>query len=307
VSFEHPFGLLAALLAAAALAWLYRSLERRQRAQALLYSNLAFALDAMRPARWPAAALFAAFVLAVATLLSALAGPRFSARVPAKDGSVVICVDTSGSMRATDLSPSREAAAKGAALAFVDAVPEGTRIGIVSFSSGANVIAPPTSDLDAVREAIGRVPPADGATAIGDALTLAAAQMPGHGRRVIVLLTDGVNNRGVDPIEASQAIGQKGIAIYTVGVGTAGSGDIIPGTSELADLDEEALRSIAANANGSYAQAGDAGALSGSFRHIALETVWEKRRVDGTLPFALGGGLLLLATLLVGFGLGRFP
>ncbi len=307
MSFAHPLGLLAAVLAAAALAWLYRSLERRQRAQALLYSNVAFALDAMRPARWPAAALFAAFVLAVATLLGALAGPRFTARVPAKDGSVVICIDTSGSMRATDLEPSREAAAKSAALAFIDAVPEGTRIGLVSFSSGANVIAAPSSDLDSVREALDRVPPADGATAIGDALTLAAAQMPASGRRVIVLLTDGVNNRGVDPVQASQAIGQKGIAIYTVGVGTAGSGELIPGTSELADLDDGALRSIAANANGAYAQAGDAGSLSGTFRHIALETVWENRRVDGTAPFALGGGLLLLATLLVGFGLGRFP
>jgi Ca-activated chloride channel family protein len=307
VSFAHPLGLLAALLAAAALAWLYRSLERRQRAQALLYSNVAFALDAMRPARWPAAALFAGFVLAVAALLGALAGPRFTARVPAKDGSVVICIDTSGSMRATDLQPSREAAAKRAALAFVDAVPDGTRIGLVSFSSGANVIAAPTGDLDAVRAALDRVPPADGATAIGDALTLAAAQLPERGRRIIVLLTDGVNNRGADPLEASQAIGQKGIAIYTVGVGTAGSGELIPGTSELADLDAEALRAIAANANGTYAQAGDAGALSETFRHIALETVWEKKRVDGTLPFALGGGLLLLATLLVGLGLGRFP
>ncbi|MGP6190982.1 MAG: vWA domain-containing protein [Vulcanimicrobiaceae bacterium] len=307
MSFAHPFGLVAALLAAAALAWLYRSLERRRRAQALLYSNVAFALEAMRPARWPALMLFAAFVLAVAALLGALAGPRFTARVPAKDGSVVICIDTSGSMRATDLQPSREAAAKSAALAFIDAVPEGTRIGLISFSSGANVIQAPTSDLDVVREAIDRIPPADGATAIGDALTLAAAQMPSGGRRVIVLLTDGVNNRGVDPVEASQAIGQKGIAIYTVGVGTTNSGELIPGTSELADLDEGALRSIAANANGTYAQAGDAGSLSGTFRHIAFETVWENRRVDGTVPFALGGGLLLLATFLVGFGLGRFP
>jgi Ca-activated chloride channel family protein len=307
VSFAHPLGLVAALLAAAALAWLYRSLERRQQAQALLYSNVAFALGAMRPARWPAAALFAAFVLAVTALLGALAGPRFTARVPAKDGTIVICIDTSGSMRATDLAPSREAAAKSAASAFIDAVPEGTRVGLVSFSSNANVVAAPAADLDGVRAALDRIPPADGATAIGDALNLAAAQMPATGRRVIVLLTDGVNNRGADPVEASQAIGQKGIAIYTVGVGTAGSGDLIPGTGELADLDEDALRSIAANANGAYAQAGDASALSGTFRNIALETVWEKKRVDGTVPFALGGGLLLLATLLVGFGLGRFP
>lgn len=307
MSFAHPLGLLAALCGAALLAWLYRSLERRRRAQTLLYSNLAFALDALRPARWPAAALFAAFVLGAAALLAALAGPRFIARVPAKDGTVVLCIDTSGSMRATDLQPSREAAAKSAAASFIEAVPQGTRVGIVSFSSVAEVIAAPAADLDAVREALDRVPPADGATAIGDALALAAAQMPQRGRRVIVLLTDGVNNRGVDPVEASQSIGRKGIAIYTVGVGTAGSGQLIPGTEELADLDEAALRAIAANGNGSYAQSGDAGSLSATFRGIALDTVWEKKRVDGTLPFAFGGGLLLLGTLLFGFGAGRFP
>jgi hypothetical protein len=210
-------------------------------------------------------------------------------------------------MRATDLQPTRAFAAKAAARNFVDAVPEGTHVGIVSFADSALGVVAPTADLDAVREGISRIPPPDGATAIGDALALAARELPERGRRAIVLLTDGVNNRGADPLETSRAIGARGIAIYTVGIGTRGSGQLVPGTADPADLDEDALRTIAANGGGAYAAASDTDSLSRSFRAIALATVWEKKRVDGTVAFALGGGFLLLGTLLGGLALGRFP
>ncbi len=307
MSFAHPQWVLGALLLCAFCAWLYRRVENRRSAQALAYSNLAFAVDALRSPRWPAVALFVALIAGAAALGLALAGPRFVAKVPSKDGTVVICIDTSGSMRAKDLTPTRWDAAKAAARTFVDAVPPGTRVGIVSFASGANVIIAPASDLDAVREALDRIPAPDGATAIGDALQVAAAAMPVRGKRAIVLLTDGVNNRGVDPQEASQEIGARGITIATVGVGTADSGQLIPGTNELADLDEDALRAIATNGHGHYARAGNAGALSEEFRRLAFDVVWEQKHVDGSLPFALGGGILVLATCLTGLALGRFP
>jgi Ca-activated chloride channel family protein len=307
MSVTHPEILLLALVLIAGFAWLYRSFSRRREAAALTYSNLAFALEAMRPARWPAAALFAAFAIGTGALLTALAGPHFDAKVPTKDGIVMICIDTSGSMRSQDVAPTRAEAAIAAAHTFVDAVPAGTKIGIVSFSSGANLIQPPSDDLDAVRQALDRVPPPDGATAIGDALTLAAQQMRGNGKRVIVLLTDGVNNRGSDPVEASRKIGALGITIETVGVGTNGSGDVIPGTNELADLDEGALRAVAANGGGQYVEAGDADSLRAAFANIALSTVWEKKHVDGSFAFAFVGGVLLLGALLGGMGAGRFP
>jgi Ca-activated chloride channel family protein len=307
MSFARPLVLLFALAIAFALAWAYRRLERRRAAQALAYSNVAFALAALRPARWPAAALFAAYVLGAGALLVALAGPRFTARVPAKDGIVVICIDTSGSMRARDVAPTRADAARDAARAFIDAVPAGTRVGVVSFSTGASLIAAPTADLDAVRDALDRMPPPDGATAIGDALELAASQMTGNGRRIIVLLTDGVNNRGVDPIAASQDIGARGVTIETVGVGSSGSGEIIPGTSEPADLNSDALRAIAENGRGTYAEAADAETLRAAFRAIALGTVWQKQRVDGSFPLAFGGGALLLGAFLAAFATGRLP
>jgi Ca-activated chloride channel family protein len=307
MSVARPELLALAFVMVVGFAWLFRGFSRRRDAAALAYSNLSFAVAAMRPPKWPAALLFGAFTLGTAALLLALAGPRFTASVPTKDGVVTICIDTSGSMRSEDVDPTRWDAARDAAHAFVDAVPAGTRVGIVSFSSGANSILAPSDDLDAARQAIDRIPPPDGGTAIGDALTLAAAQMPPTGKRIILLLTDGVNNRGGDPIEASQKIGARGITIETVGVGTNGSGQYIPGTSELADLDADALRTIAANGHGEYAQASDAESLRTAFRNIALATVWEKKRIDGSFPFAFAGGVVLLAALLGGLGAGRFP
>jgi Ca-activated chloride channel family protein len=273
----------------------------------MAYSNLAFAVDAMRPSRWPALVLFGALTAGVAALMLAFAGPRLVARVPVKDGTVILCIDTSGSMSATDLAPSRSVAAKAAARAFVDQVPPGTRVGIVTFASGASVVQAPTDDLDAVRDALDRVPSPNGATAIGDALILAGQQMPAHGKRVIVLMTDGVNNRGTDPVTAARTVASNGVGIYTVGIGTSGSGELIPGTNEIADLDEETLRAIAASANGTYASARDAASLRGAFGDLARSTVWERRRFDGSLLFAAGGGLAVVGAFLAGFAAGKFP
>jgi Ca-activated chloride channel family protein len=307
MTFARPIWLVIALVAVALFAVGYRALERRRDARALAYSSLQFALDAMRPSRVPAALLFGAWIAGVGALTLALAGPRFTAKIPSKDGTVVLCIDTSGSMRAMDVEPTRSEAAKAAALAFVDAVPDGTRVGIVTFSSDASSIIAPNADKDAVRDAIAHIPPPDGGTAIGDAMALAAHQMPEKGRRAIVVLTDGINNRGVDPIDTSREIGIKGISIDTVGVGTSGSGQVIPGTTELAELDEDALREIARNGSGTYAAASDASTLQDTFRRLALETVWESKHVDGSLGFAIGGGLAMLAAFLVGLGTGRVP
>jgi Ca-activated chloride channel family protein len=307
MTFAHPLVLPIALLVILALAWLYRAAMRRRSAQSLAYSSVPFLLDAMKPSRLPAIALFAGWLAGAALLAAAVAGPHFTARLPIKDGMVMLCIDTSGSMSASDIEPTRETAAKIAARDFIDEVPDGTRVGIVSFSSGASVVQAPTSDRDEAREAVARIPRPGGATAIGDALTLAADQLPPAGHRIIILLTDGVNNRGVDPVAASQDIGAKGIKIYTVAVGTSGSGMLIPGTLEPAEIDEDALRAIAQNGNGQYTAVSDAGALRSAFRDLARDTVWETKRVDGSFPFAFAGGALAALTLLAGLWAGRFP
>ncbi len=305
MTLAHPGWLFLAMLAVAFVAWVFRAASRRRAGQALVYSNLAFARDALRPARLPGRALFAGFLLAACALAVSVAGPHFVASVPSHDTTVVLCIDTSGSMRSEDVDPTRAQAAQSAARAFVDSVPSGTRIGLVTFSTGAIAQLAPTSDLDAVRDAIDRIPPPDGATAIGDALQLAAQEMPVKGARVIVLLTDGVNNRGADPLSASRTIGAQGVRIETIGVGSSDSGQMIPGTSDPAELDVTALRTIAQNGSGEYVGASDAGQLRDAFRGLARATVWQRQRVDGSLPFALGGGVLMLATFLAALGAGR--
>jgi Ca-activated chloride channel homolog len=307
VTFAHPERLVLALLVVAAFALGYRAIERRAARQALTYSNLAFAAAALGARRLPAVLLFAGLLAGVGALAVALASPRFVVRVPLKDVTVMLCIDTSGSMRATDLQPSRADAATAAARAFLDRVPAGTRVGIVTFATQAVLLQPASDDLDAVRAALERVPPPNGATAIGDALVLAAQQLPTHGTRAIVLMTDGVNNRGVDPVAAARQAAAGGVTIHTVGVGTNGSGQLIPGTSEPADLDEDTLRSIAEQSHGTYAAAQDAGSLSAAFRRLANVTVWEPRRIDGGTLFAAGGGTLVVLTFLAGFAAGKWP
>ena len=285
----------------------YGIAQRRRRARALAYSNLAFALEALGTSRWPATLLASALLAGIAALGSAVAGPRFGARLPIKDGTIVLCLDTSGSMAATDVQPSRSVAAKAAARAFVDDVPNGTRIGVVTFATDARTVLPPTEDRDAVRAALERVPAPNGATALGDAIALAGEELPSHGRRVIVVLTDGISNRGNAPLEAARAVGRAGVTVEAVGIGTSGSGLLIPGTTEPDELDEITLRALAATTGGTYVRVADARELRDAFRALAAATVWEWRTVNGSLAFALAGGGILAMTLLAGLAAGRWP
>jgi Ca-activated chloride channel family protein len=191
--------------------------------------------------------------------------------------------------------------------AFIDAAPAATRVGIVAFAGAAGVVAAPTTDKDELRAAVGEIPPPNGGTAIGDALATAARQLPAGGRRAIVLITDGVNNAGADPAAVAPQLGAAGIEIDTVGIGTNGSGRLIPGTNEEAALDEDALRQIAAGAHGAYARADDAGTLRSRLAALAHSTTREARRIDLSLPLALAAGFILAATVAGGMLAGRFP
>jgi Ca-activated chloride channel family protein len=305
VTFARPLWLLGGLALVVAALALYRFAERGTARGVLLYTNLDFMLAAAQPSRLPSFVFLAGWVGGAVALAIALGSPRVWTLVPVPDGTALLCIDTSGSMAAHDLEPSRAGAATAAALQFLDGVAPGTRVGIITFATNAQLVQTPTSDLGAVRDALARVPTPNGATAIGDALALAGQTLPAHGRRVVVLMTDGVNNRGRDPIEAAQALGARGIGVYTVGIGTSGSGELIAGTSETADLDEEGLRAMAQDGGGFYVGAHDASALRAAFGALARATVWEPHAVDASFPFAWGGGFVVLATLLSGFSLGK--
>jgi Ca-activated chloride channel family protein len=306
MTFAYPFVALGALVVAIAFAALAWAAERRTRAAALDYSQLAF-LEAVA-GRTPWSLAFAGVWTAAILLLGlALARPSVQAVLPVHDGAVVLCIDTSGSMASADVDPSRADAARAAAATFIATVPAGTRIGVVAFSASAIPLGSLTDDRATATDELGRIPPPNGGTAIGDALAAAADLLPSAGRRAIVLVTDGVNNAGRDPLEAAQTIGASGVAIFTVGIGTNGSGQLIPGTGESAEIDEDALRQIAAAGNGTYARVGDAGELRSRLAALAQTTVRERRHVDLALPAAIAGGVLGTLATIVALALGRFP
>ncbi|TAM88476.1 VWA domain-containing protein [bacterium] len=294
LSFAHPWVLLL-LVPLGALAWWGSAVRKAQRARTLAYSSLPavvpFARDAGRMLAW----LRALPYLAAALLVVALAAPRIAVPLPTHDAAAVLCVDTSGSMGADDFSPSRAVAARAAARDFVDALPEGTRLGVVAFASTAQVVLAPTEDRAEQRLALERIPTPNGATAIGAALATAASLLPARGRRAIILLTDGENNRPPDPQHVAQTLGSRGVVIDTVGIGLAQTAATIPGTNERAGLDAPGLEAIAAAGHGTYAQTSSAPELARAFARLARAVTWERRAVP--LANACVGTALLLFAL----------
>jgi Ca-activated chloride channel family protein len=306
MSFTHPEFLAVAILAAIAFALLYRALERRRVQQTIAYSNLQFLIAAAAPSKMPQRAFTAAWVAAVALILFALCGPRVRAMVPSLGGSVVLCVDTSGSMNAADVSPTRAQAAAAALREFIAQAPPQTAIGIISFATDAQVLTQPTRDRDQVQSALDAIPAPNGATAIGDALALAHRILPARGQRAVVLITDGENNAGSDPMAAARALGAARIPLYTIGIGT-NSGALIPGTLQTAGIDEDALRAYAAAAGGAYSRADDAVQLREALARLGRSTSMRRTTVDFALPAALAGGALMAVTFLAGLAIGRYP
>jgi len=304
MSFDDPERLLLGIVIVAVLVALYLRAERRKTQDDLAYSNVAFFTTAVKPRGWIPALLRIGWIAALASLVTAAAGPHVTLPLPTRDGSVFICIDTSGSMQSTDVTPTRSAAALEAAKSFIQASPPGVRIGIIAFSSAASVIEPLSADHEAVIAALDQVPSPNGATAIGDALRLAANGLPPSGHRVVVLITDGVNNTGVDPAEMAQYLGAHHIPVYTIGIGTP-NGDVIGG--EQSTIDEGALQGYADASGGSYARAENAAQLRDALARLGSQVTIEPTRAPAALAFAYGGAVLLAITLLGGLALGRFP
>ncbi len=304
MSFDRPWLLALGILATILFAIAYRRAERARDAQAQRYSNLEFLARAVQPRTRIVDALRVAWVAGIACCAIALGGPHLSIPVPVRDGSVFICIDTSGSMASSDVAPTRAQAAQRAAAAFIDESAPGTRIGIIAFANGAELVQPLSADHAAVRRALARLPAPNGATAIGDALELAGQELPATGHRVVVLITDGVNNAGSDPQEVAAALGAEHVPIYTIGLGTR-NGDIIGGAQ--ATIDEGALRAYAQASGGAYARVEDAGQLRDALARLGRVTSCARRPVAAATGFFVLGAALLAMTLLAGLAPGRYP
>lgn len=306
MSLGSPAFLLVAALLVAFGIW---SLERARRvrdARDLAYSDLAFLRRTLGERDLPSALLRAVWIVGLALAGIALARPHLMLPVPIHDGAVVLCIDTSGSMASTDIVPTRALAARAAATRFIQEMASGERVAVVAFSGAASVVQPLTARHSTAIAALDTLPAPNGPTAIGDALALAGSLLGQRGPRTVVLVTDGVNNTGIDPFAAASSLGERGIKVDTVGIGT-NSGSLIPGTSEAAGIDEAALRAYARASGGRFVRVENASELRGALGALGRVTSFERKSVDVSLGTAFVGALLLALAALAALGWGRVP
>lgn len=213
---------------------------RRRRPYAVRYSSLSLVREALpRYAWWRRHLPFVIFLLALASLVLALVRPVAIVAVPAGQTTIMLTIDVSRSMCATDILPNRLESAKAAALAFVQSQPASAQIGLVAFAGFAEIVQMPTNDQEVLQDAIislvtGR------RTAIGSGIlksidaiaeidpNVAPSEVDGgqpvprgaYAPAIIVVLTDGVSNYGPEPLEAAQLAVERGLRVYTIGFGT---------------------------------------------------------------------------------------
>lgn len=299
MSFAAPLFLLG-LLALPLLAVLYRAAQDRRRRAAA-----AFVSPALRPAvapwdpGWRRHLPMALFAAALAALLVALARPQATVAVPVERANVMLIIDESSSMRASDVHPTRLEAAREAAETFVEDVPDRIGVGLIGFSTYPRLAAPPGPDRQAVRDALDRLR-AEGSTATGEALHLALRMLrrpaaPGRppAPGAIVLLTDGRPTRGRDPVAVAREARRREIPVYTVSLGTD-SGVVRLGRRVVAvPPDRAGLERIARVSGGRSFEAQDAGELDAVYRDLAgsVGTRREKRELTAA---AVGGALVLM-------------
>jgi Ca-activated chloride channel family protein len=294
MTFQSPW-LLLGLLLLPLLAWAYVSTERRRRRAAAAFAAPAVSASVVpRTPGWRRHAPLALAWLAIAAMIGALARPQVSVAVPAEQATIVLTMDHSGSMAATDVSPSRLTAALDAGEAFLGKVPERVRVGGVVFDDRAEAVQSPTTDREALRSALQDAMKPSGGTATGDALATslemvrtAGAKAPG----AIVLLSDGKATHGRDPLPVADEAKKLGVPIYTVALGTASgtlpNGDAVP-------PDTATLEQIAARSGGEAFTASESDALSAVYEKLGSEVAMKMEPREVTAGFAGGAAILLL-------------
>jgi len=306
----------------------YILLQRRKQKYALRYASLSVVKDAL--GRGPGIRRHVPpllFLLALAVMIAALARPAAIVTLASQQGTAILALDISGSMRAEDMNPNRMEAAKAAARAFVDRQPRNVRIGVVAFSGTSALVQAPTREKEEVLVAINRLATQRG-TAIGSgiltslkaifedpdgdsSLSLYEALDPdrpvqepvapgSYTNAVIVLLSDGQSNQGPDPLEAAARAADLGVRVFTVGLGSK-EGVIMRffGRSIRVQLDEETLKSIARRTDGSYFTAGSETELVSVYETLSLQLVAEVERTELTAFFTAAAAAVMLAAALL--------
>ena len=278
-------------------------------------------------------------LLALAALLVATARPTATITLPLAERTIILAMDVSGSMRAEDVKPNRLVASQAAAKAFVENLPREVKVGVVSFAGTAAVVQAPTISREDVLAAIDRFQLQRG-TATGSGIILSLATLfPDHGIEIqsitgqrnfpgkeigkkedkvftpvpagsynsaaIIMLTDGQRTTGPDPLDAAKMAAERGIRVYTVGIGTT-SGEVIgfEGWSMRVKLDEETLKNVSVLTQGEYFYAGTAEDLKKVYESLSSRMVVERKETEVTALLAALGALL--AALAAGLSLWWF-
>jgi Ca-activated chloride channel homolog len=315
VNFGSPWWLLALLAIPAALAALAASRRRARRYEIRFPAVGSMLAAAAVVPRWRRVLPTALALTAMAALAVAAAKPQHSVRVALSSASIMLVTDHSGSMQATDVRPTRLRAAQQAAHNFIDALPDGVKLGIVAFSLQPDAAQPPTTDHDVTKRVVdGQV--AGGGTATGDALS-AALELLRQGKQTaprasaIILLSDGARTVGSNPIPVAQEAARLKVPIYTVALGTEDA--VVPNPDPFgpplpATPDPETLRQISRITHARSFSASDADRLGSIYKALGSQLGSKTEKRELTVGFGLAGLVLLLgaAGTSLRFG-GRLP
>lgn len=377
MTFIWPLALLCALVVPVLLG-VYLLSMRRRRSRALSYSSVALLRSALpRRSRWRRHIPIALLLLSLALLAMATARPQVTSDVAFGHSTVVLALDESGSMCSTDVAPNRIAAAQKAAREFVDSLPAATLAGLVEFNGFAQIAVAPTTDRSAMDQALANLSVGPG-TAIGsaileslDAISEVDAQVKpvngdildnpfvagpsgatsgqsgtpkpgksGYAPDVIVLLTDGANNRGIAPLQAVPYAVARRVRVYTIGFGTThpgplqctpqqmagelaggfaggfapggigggyGGGFAFPGGQNPLVADLPPLRQVSRLTGGVSYSARDESQLAKVFAGLPKQIGVQKERHEVTWFFALLGALLALAAVAASLRWSPYP
>jgi len=334
MSFASPY-LLLLLVVVPAVAFFVWWLERRRARYAVSFTNLDLLASVVeqRRRRWRSFVPLAMFLLALTVASAAVARPRTTVQVTADRATVVLLVDVSGSMRASDVKPTRLLAAAHAMSLFAGRVPKKVKIGLISFSTGPDVLVPPTTDRALLQEGIELLEP-EGGTAIGDGLGVAVqvvrsavgdvkkgkdGKIPG----AIVLLSDGAQTRGdLTPLQGADRAKRAGIRVFTVALGTnhgtlgggtlgggAFGGGLFGGSGRfVVRPDPVTLAAIARDTDGATFRAQSADKVEQVYKRLGKSIARHPVQREVTSWFAGAAALLLLGSLGASRALGgRLP
>jgi Ca-activated chloride channel family protein len=301
--FEQPLWLWLLVLVVALIA-AYLVAQRRRSKYAVRFATLPM-LEKVAPTRpgWRRHAPAVAFLAALTVLTIAIARPVADIRVPRERATIVVAMDVSNSMAATDVAPNRFEVAQQAAVQFVEELPEKFNVGLVSFARSATVVAPPSTNHQATVDAINGLELTD-STAIGDAVltSLQAVRTidpedPPPSR--IVLLSDGGNTSGRPIDEAADAAVQAGVPVSTIAYGTAEGTVNLEGRDIPVPADTEALQGLAEATSGEYYAAESDEQLRDVYSDLQSSIGWttEPREITN-----LVAGIALITALLAALG-----